>query len=993
MDCHEHEQRVPEKFNKPEVSDASKFGRFILQQLYAKEKPAQSDISKRLSSMNKYSLLEDVIVNPSVDIEDLLDTLTSRKETSVRGNLYEAIWDVVIKTDHLSNYTSKTFHHVTNKIEENEFVLENSIDDVVAYLKNSKVITGNKAGVSDIKLREKNVGDESGMWACARKFTGSEAQNFILFSVKYYVKETHLNGYDIQNITEIVERINQKAVSPIQHKIVLLIHNKREFEERVKCTTKEDYMNDVADVFDLQDLLDIVQTMRANPLAVLARVNGARKSKPYLMPRFHQLLFVNMTLNKVCRQVLKEKEGYLVAHGEKQILWGQIARAGKTFTAGMLISKLAEKGFYKHIQRKKERTSVTLVITPAPTETLDQFKKEMFDTFADFDGFQRDVYDRTYNKLPADAFNRQHDAPAILCCSKQFLQGKLGNDGDTDGDMNIDKVNASIEEKCMPLQNKVDLIIFDEIHSGGTTDISRKILDVIDPNNKAIKIFLTATYKKPVLAYKITVDQLMTWGLPEIQTCKFISSPEVREELYDQYGQYFVDGTLNEMKAKNRWTSSELFANIENEYMRFPTIHVLTSQFDIDKLTAISNDNPNAYGFDINSLFEVKRGEPCFINENSIHNILDYIGDTNNPRSINSRILKTCHDYSQRRPFVSQLWFLPFFQGNPIKLIAEATENMVRKHEHFKEYEVVRIVEHNQNKDTIKKAEIVAMREGKKGLIILVGKKFSLGVSLPCVDAVFFLNNDTEVDVIYQRMFRSLTESTDKSIGFVVDLNPYRSISALLDYSTKSEIRTGEAQFNAFKRIMKNRTIYIDDDLLQITRKDAPTMEDLYRSVKEYIKKNFPQKHVEDVKQQFEQIMMQQFTAFIASSTLIDIFSSKKNKKTGVAPIALIEATKTLAKGHQPLNASNSGKEPSSASNEKKVEVKKPSNQTIINISTNITMAWRDIVVIFAFMMMNEAGNLVNLSFEELLGQMYEANRNSKTCEEGKDDDRLTLDP
>jgi hypothetical protein len=103
-------------------------------------------------------------------------------------------------------------------------------------------------------------------------------------------------------------------------------------------------------------------------------------------------------------------------------------------------------------------------------------------------------------------------------------------------------------------------------------------------------------------------------------------------------------------------------------------------------------------------------------------------------------------------------------------------------------------------KDEIKKLEAkIRDKENKEykeyskydGLIILAGKRLQLGISLENVDIVSLFTNITASDAIYQMIFRSMTEidddavcdgssyCTNKKYGFMVDLNPQRTIYTL----------------------------------------------------------------------------------------------------------------------------------------------------------------------------------------------------------------------
>ena len=107
------------------------------------------------------------------------------------------------------------------------------------------------------------------------------------------------------------------------------------------------------------------------------------------------------------------------------------------------------------IQANKKDKYNVLIITPAPTETTTQFTEDLFDKFKDFEYFKIHNIEnsKSIKKLKFDNYN-------ILVMSKQLLQRYINKD------------------KILDIKNlKLDLIIFDENHFSGTTDLSKDILN------------------------------------------------------------------------------------------------------------------------------------------------------------------------------------------------------------------------------------------------------------------------------------------------------------------------------------------------------------------------------------------------------------------------------------------------------------------------------------------------------------------------------------
>ena len=148
-----------------------------------------------------------------------------------------------------------------------------------------------------------------------------------------------------------------------------------------------------------------------------------------------------------------------------------------------------------------------LIITPAPSETIPQFTEDLFSKFRDFDNFTvHNIKNSKYiNKLELKENN-------IIIVSKQLLQKYIG------------------ETTISSIKNlKLDLIIFDENHFSGTTDLSKSILDSYTTKNTC-KIYLTATYQKPLREWNILKECQMYWDIEDEQLCKKRDIEKLKEK-------------------------------------------------------------------------------------------------------------------------------------------------------------------------------------------------------------------------------------------------------------------------------------------------------------------------------------------------------------------------------------------------------------------------------------------------------------------------------
>jgi hypothetical protein len=315
-------------------------------------------------------------------------------------------------------------------------------------------VSGNSSGCSDISLF--NNADDS----------------FTFISSKYpkskdeITKQKSVAYYEVQNIISAVD--DNKHIYP-NFNIWLLVPDKKSVLEKVKNANKSSnyitkYMNE-QNILDKNDLNKCFLHFKADMLKHLNANTKFNYDEIYLSPkcnlclRFHQELITQKTSN-------------LVEEGYKSFLWGCKCRSGKTYMFGGLIIKQFE---------IKQKLNV-LIITPAPTETAPQFTDDLFNKFKEFEAFKIHHIDGSKN-IESLVLGESN----IFVMSKQLLQKYID------------------EKTIMKIKNlKLDIIGFDENHFSGTTDLSKSILDSYSSKN-TIKVYLTATYNKP----------LREWNIPE----------------------------------------------------------------------------------------------------------------------------------------------------------------------------------------------------------------------------------------------------------------------------------------------------------------------------------------------------------------------------------------------------------------------------------------------------------------------------------------------
>lgn len=502
-------------------------------------------------------------------------------------------------------------------------------------------------------------------------------------------------------------------------------------------------------------------------------------------------------------------------NGKQRILWGHIQRSGKSYIIGGCI-----------IEDSKDKQECNyLIMTTAPNETIEQ---------------QRKVLDCTQlNDFNIIVLNGKKKKPVltkknIIICSKQFLQTKL------------DKSNEETIKSIAWLKKLFfDMRFVDESHNGGTTELAKKTLDFYGKLSFTIQI--TATYSKPINDYNIQKDCWILWDLEDIQLCKHITETASMNRLIEKHGE-----CIREILSTYSTNS------IIREYSTYPELWILTDEIRPDIANELRKDTrDNHYGWSPDACFLLKQSvqkdresqivfKEEFQNEVETLKVWYRIFGKKNPFGIPDkeypddivfmkRIEKICKDPTIDSRFIGEgdlqtepMIIMTFLPQHNIDIISKATITLLEKHKVLysmkyckiqgknilqPDYEIVSINSKTTNnpKQCIEDARIKARMSGKKGVLVLSGKQCSLGVSIDNCDIVLLLNNSMGFDMIYQMMFRCMTEGTHKKCGFVVDLNIHRVIeTSVIHYASfiKPDLHPKEAT----KFILQERLINLNGD-------------------------------------------------------------------------------------------------------------------------------------------------------------------------------------
>ena len=768
------------------------------------------------------------------------------EDRSSQGFYYERLWDICIKF----GVTNLTMPSIGGKLQTSHIINENPNKLGIKFNENcwngnklnstpggyiqQPVRSGNAGGYSDITFINKTYNEKN-------EETGEE---LCFVSVKYFKEEKGIGNYDIGKLCSLMREHESKNRTI---KLYIFVNNKSKAIEKFNAQNissnilikyinpggKYEHIYDVTDLneayFKLKKLMEQYNYLESSEDIIDFEKNYLSVLKPVFIPRFHQKLFTN-------------KIEDLIKQENKNILIGSIPRSGKSYImAGVILDYIKRHGSGK-------KCSI-LMMTPAPNETFNEYK-DIFNTYIDFVKLGIDVIIYTGTVSLKDLGNK--DRHSIIIISKQKLgwsSSKLEISEDKEEVINNKEDTSAIETRIKQLLGKdsnIDMMFLDEAHFGMSTENAKKIVSAINNTIKeTIKIYVTATYNKPTLAYDVKPSCKLTWNMNDIKTMQTINNETINDNpIKKRFGATNYNNALSYFGDK---TGSNIIEKLKKDYSIYPKPYLITSLWDkdflnIEKLKIGDTD----FGWDMSKLFATNGSS--FVNNEQIKEIMRYYfgyPDKNvdydkqsfyRTRGILPRIRSICVNKCrtlQTKHKTSQLWFLPVGHGlikDKIKalvgLLTETNEfRDLKKTYHF--FAAIDTEDNSKKGRTIGNVTYMGDPHDIKGdiercekkiqdgvleadnLVIISGNRLQLGISLRNVDIVTLWNSTTSSDALFQMMFRSMTEvdakpcvadnyCDNKRFGFMVDMNPQRALTNVNLFSENIDSR--------------NKTVSDDDD-------------------------------------------------------------------------------------------------------------------------------------------------------------------------------------
>lgn len=808
-----------------------------------------------------YDLLFQVILNEDIPVKKILSMRSNTSVRSLTPQVFEGMWTLALALGVVPGYESITM--MEGKVETGLTPVLRA--NTLKFLKDQPLATSSKSGASDISFSMESVIELSR--ECSPPPESTEAKkkrNFVFCSVKYFLSDDK-KSVDQYDVTNIISAALGGKYTEDEFRILILANDKAAVKSKfanamrryITYIVKKDTVDGgVLGRDDLEAaftrLRDRVRGSASIEDYVQTTFFGEKSALPFLSLRFHQELIVKKTI-----EIMKEA-------GRSSVLWGVVARGGKTYITGGLIRDVKPKTVF--------------IVAGAYTETHTQFLDELLDVSKR--GMQ-DFADYTVVDVKNDSFAYDSSKKYIFFMSLELLK-LTGTAAKKRSVMNLVEMKTIVP----------DVVFFDEIHKGGTTLLADKAVELIA--HSAFKVFMTATYIKPFIKpeYKLDAGNLITWGYEDILTAKSMDSPDTVAYFEKKYGADVCRAVLQHLS--DRGISVQ---DIATQYQKFPEIQFLTTAFsdEFEESMVRQNVLDAKTGFKMSTLFAIgkdcmktpfKKRWECFASPATVGLFLNYMGPANSQMSslpggskvnelasphehITDRIGRTSQRRGDRlknlekefKPH-SQLWFLPQASGDgvsdkPLLSMMTCLASILGQHPWFRKNFCVVCVSSGFGKDdedfeyddggfvgftnggTDTKKTVLDYEKrayaSRRGLIIIAGRMLTLGVSLPCVNVVALLDDSTSSDLTYQKMFRALTESEGKTVGYIVDVNPIRTLKTLYDYTS---VEHQESDDHVPVTITTLTNMYlIDEDKMFVIGEDGShlTSKDLHKKLDTYL--------------------------------------------------------------------------------------------------------------------------------------------------------------
>ena len=586
------------------------------------------------------------------------------------------------------------------------------------------------------------------------------------------------------------------------YKVGLFLRNKTD----ISASKKNDIHKEVVDtieanklIFDEQDLVKALDIFRSkfsgNTLDIDEFIELVINADYLLSPRKQLVLKLHQKMTEI-----KFIKSYLTNH-RKMWCIAHKPRSGKSITILTICKYLLESGLNK-----------ILIMTSVPA-TINNFVKDL-EEYIDFK--------HIHYKRQEDFESTDEDFKGIVFCSVQYL-----------------KTDGKIAKKEILKRIGFELIVTDECHLGGSTDKTRSEIidvesdnaesDIVEDIRKGIKlsIFASGTADKTIRYYGIKPAEVFEWEIIDEGHMKN-KKEENTKFMIQRHGPVFLECLEN--------------TTLNQDYSIHPTQVLMKHSIpdnlirDINKYNAKYGTN---YGYNCSSLFALRKAKKQEPEKNKKtkdgNDYYEYeyaeefelckdtdgeellkgffeciISKDRNIKTIMKEIEATQTSYSSRKSSTEKpllfIVYLPTHTGNnTISALQKTFKKFLEANQLWTDYTIEysnssnnsSFVNEKEYNDEIAGYMEKTKRENKRGCILLLGNKGSVGITYHECDVTISLDDGHNLYNQKQRFSRALTDAPGKTIGINVDMNIQRTYLYLIDMIHKHRKSTNTTMTNA----------------------------------------------------------------------------------------------------------------------------------------------------------------------------------------------------
>jgi site-specific DNA-methyltransferase (adenine-specific) len=461
-------------------------------------------------------------------------------------------------------------------------------------------------------------------------------------------------------------------------------------------------------------------------------------------------------------------------------------RSGKSITILSMCKYLLE----------TTKTKRILIMTSVPA-TIQSFISDL-NGFVDFRSISY-INQENMENIPAAWFS------GVVFCSVQYL-----------------KTTTGLTHKKKILKNAgFDVIFTDESHQGSSTDKTKDdILSICE--NTRLCVFASGTSDKTTRYYGIAQSDIYEWEIEDEAYMKEIMKPDISAETRDEIIGYMTNrhgAIFRELLSDN---------TLNRDYTKHPTQVLMKHSicdYTIKQINEYNSKNNTQYGYSCSSLLALQtaineKGEAEYKEEfalckdNDGEDILTaFFECIISANRMKRTIMKQVEDIqttrgSRKSSIIHPLLFIVYLpthtRNNTIGALQKTMKKFLETHRLWCDYNIeysnatedTGCVKETYN-DYIETILAKAKRDKKRGCVLLLGNKGSVGITYRDCDVTISLDDGHNIDNQKQRFSRALTEAEGKTVGINVDMNIQRTYGYLIDMIQRHRKITKTTKTNA----------------------------------------------------------------------------------------------------------------------------------------------------------------------------------------------------